>query len=92
MLKHTKEGKSKMTALIREVFKDEFEEKERKAEAKGKKEGKKEGEKKGEKKGVLSTLYNLIKKGRLTVEEAAQDIGMSIDELLAGFKKYKLAL
>lgn len=73
-----------MTALIREVFKDEFEEKERKAEAKGKKEGKKEG--------VLSTLYNLIKKGRLTIEEAAQDIGMSIDELLADFKKYKLSL
>ena len=26
MLKHTKEGKSKMTELIREVFKDEIEE------------------------------------------------------------------
>lgn len=88
MLKHTKEGKNKMTALIREVFKDEFEENERKAKAIGEK----IGEKKGEKKGVLSTLYNLIKKGRLTIEEAAQDIGMSIDELLAGFKKYKLAL
>ena len=41
MLKHTKEGKNKMTALIREVFKDEFEENERKAKAIGEKIGEK---------------------------------------------------
>ena len=49
-------------------------------------------EARGEARGELNAFYKLIKKGRLTIEEAAQDIGMSIDELLAGFKKYNLAL
>ena len=55
MLKHTKEGKSKMTELIREVFKDEIEEGERKAE--------KKGERKGKLSQALETCVNAIKKG-----------------------------
>ena len=45
-----------------------------------------------EARGELNAFYKLIKKGRLTIEEAAQDIGMSINELLENFKKLNLAL
>ena len=38
------------------------------------------GEARGKKKGILKTLASLIKKGRLTVEEAAEEAGMSIAE------------
>ena len=84
MLKHTKEGKNKMTALIREVFKNEFEESAIENRNKGKREGKREGE--------LTFAYKMFKKGRMTIEEIAQDIGISINDLLAGFEKYNLAL
>ena len=33
----------------------------------------------------FNAFYKLIKKGRITIEEAAENIGMSINELLAGF-------
>lgn len=38
------------------------------------------GEARGKKKGVLNTLASLIKKGRITVEDAAEEAGMSIGE------------
>ena len=46
----------------------------------------------GRKEGEFNTIYNFIKKGRLTLEEAASDIGMSVEQLLANFKKYNLVL
>ena len=49
-------------------------------------------EKIGEKKGELSTIYKILKKGRITIEEAASDIGMTVEQLLAGFKEYNLVL
>ena len=55
-------------------------------------EGRKEGIKEGKKEGMLNTLYKLIKNGCLTIDDAAKNIGISIDELLAGFKKYNLTL
>ena len=48
--------------------------------------------KEGEKKGEFNTVYSFIKKGRLTIEEAASDIGISVEQLLANFKKYNLVL
>ena len=55
-------------------------------------EGKEEGKKEGKKEGMLNMLYKLIKSGCLTIDDAAKNIGMSVDELLTGFKKYNLAL
>jgi hypothetical protein len=54
--------------------------------------GRKEGRKEGEKKGEFNTIYNFIKKGRITIEEAASDIGISVEQLLEGFKEYNLVL
>ena len=51
-----------------------------------------EGRKEGRKEGEFNTIYNFIKKGRLTLEEAASDIGMSVEQLLANFKKYNLVI
>ena len=45
-----------------------------------------------EKKGEFSTVYNFIKQGLVTVEQAAKSIGLSKKQLLLGFKKYNLAL
>ena len=46
----------------------------------------------GKKEGEFNTIYNFIKKGRMTIEEAASDIGMTVDQLLEGFKHYNLVL
>ena len=54
--------------------------------------GKKEARKEGEKKGEFNAIYNFIKKGRMTLEEAASDLGMTVEQLLAGFKEYNLVL
>ncbi len=59
---------------------------------KGVKELLEDSKKEGEKKGKLSVVYNFIKKGRMTIEEAANDIGMTVEQLLAGFKEYNLVL
>ena len=48
--------------------------------------------KEGRAEGEFNTIYNFIKKGRLTLEEAASDIGISVEQLLANFKKYNLVL
>ena len=53
---------------------------------------KNEGITEGEKKGELNTIYNFIKKGRMTLEEASSDVGISVEDLLAGFKEYNLIL
>ncbi len=53
-------------------------------------EGQIDGEKIGEVKGQVKTYFNLIKKGRLTLEEVADDLNISKLELIENFKKYKL--
>ena len=45
-----------------------------------------------EKNGEFNTIYNFIKKGKMTLEQAASDIGISVEQLLAGFKGYNLVL
>lgn len=49
-------------------------------------------EARGEARGEFNLLYKLIKKGRMTIEEAASDLGMTVEQLLAGFKEYNLVL
>ena len=51
-----------------------------------------QGMEQGMEKGKINAFYNMIKKGRITLEEAAEDIGISIKELLDKFKAYNLAL
>ena len=52
--------------------------------AKGLKEGRKEGE--------FNTVYNFIKQGLVTIEQAAKSIGLTKEQLLEGFKEYNLVL
>ena len=49
-------------------------------------------EARGEARGEYKSLYRLIKKGILTVEQAAKSIDKSVQELLDGFKEYNLVL
>ena len=51
-----------------------------------------EGIKEGIKEGEFKTIYSFINKGRMTIEEAANDIGITVEQLLEGFKKYNLVL
>ena len=51
-----------------------------------------EGIKEGIKEGEYKTVYSFVKKGRMTIEEAASDIGITVEQLLEGFKKYNLVL
>ena len=54
--------------------------------------GKKEGMKEGIKKGEFNTVYNFIKQGLVTIEQAAKSIGLTKEQLLEGFKEYNLVL
>ena len=58
----------------------------------GKKEGMKERIKEGIKKGEFNTVYNFIKQGLVTIEQAAKSIGLTKEQLLDGFKEYNLVL
>ncbi len=49
-------------------------------------------EKNTEKKDELNTVYNFIKQGLVSVEQAAKSIGLTKEQLLAGFKEYNLVL
>ncbi len=51
-----------------------------------------DSKKEGEKKGEINTVYNFIKQGLVTVEQAAKSIGLTKEQLLAGFKEYNLVL
>ena len=50
------------------------------------------GRNEGWNEGRINAFYDMIKKGRLTVKEAAEDIGVPISELLDKFKQYNLVL
>ncbi len=43
-------------------------------------EGREEGKEEGREEGTLQTLARLVARGRLTVSEAAEDAGMSVEE------------
>lgn len=51
-----------------------------------------EGIEEGIKEGEFKAVFNFVKKGRMTVEEAASDIGITVEQLLKGFKEYNLVL
>ena len=51
-----------------------------------------QGEARGEARGEFNILYKQIKKGILTIEQAAKSIDISVDQLLANFKQYNLVL
>ncbi len=51
-----------------------------------------EGRKEGEKKGEFNTVYNFIKQGLVTVEQAVKSVGLTKEQLLEGFKQYNLVL
>ena len=44
------------------------------------------------KEGKLSAFYDLIKRGLITLEQAASTIGVTKDQLLADFKECNLVL
>ena len=46
----------------------------------------------GEARGKLDLLYKQIKKGRITLEEAACDVETTVEKLLTSFKEYNLVL
>ncbi len=46
----------------------------------------------GRKEGVFNTVYNFIKQGLVTVEQAAKSIGLTKEQLLDTFKEYNLVL
>ena len=58
----------------------------------GKKEARKEGIKEGKKEGEFNTVYNFIKQGLITLDQAAKSIGLTKEQLLEGFKEYNLVL
>ncbi len=46
----------------------------------------------GRKEGVFNTVYNFVKQGLVTVEQAAKSIGLTKEQLLDTFKEYNLVL
>ena len=46
----------------------------------------------GRKEGVFNTVYNFIKQGLVTVEQAAKSIGLTKEQLLDTFREYNLVL
>ena len=44
------------------------------------------------KEGEFNTVYNFIKQGLVTVEQAAKSIGLTKEQLLSVFKEYNLVL
>ncbi len=58
----------------------------------GIKNGLKNAEEKGEEKDKISAFYDMIKKGLITLEQAATSLGISPKQLLDDFKEYNLVL
>ena len=51
-----------------------------------------EAEARGEARGKFNNIYNFIKLGLVTIEQAAKSIGLTKEQLLDRFKEYKLVL
>ena len=47
------------------------------------------GEKKAIEKGSINTLFKLVKKGKITIDEAAETVGLKVDELLKKKEEYE---
>ena len=45
-----------------------------------------------EARGKFNAIYNFIKLGLVTIEQAAKSIGLTKEQLLEGFKEYNLVL
>ena len=58
----------------------------------GRKEGRKEGIKEGRKEGEIRTVYEFIKQGFVTIEQAARSLNITKEQLLSDFNKYNLML
>ena len=56
------------------------------------KEGRENGIREGRAEGEFNTVYNFIKQGLVTVEQAAKSIGLTKEQLLDTFKEYNLVL
>ena len=46
----------------------------------------------GRKEGVFNTVYNFVKQGLVTVEQATESIGLTKEQLLDTFNEYNLVL
>ena len=68
-----------MCEALRDLMKDEIEKDVNAGIEFGKREGKKEG--------IISTLYDLIKKGLISIEDAATQAQMSVPAFTAEMKK-----
>ena len=75
-LKETEEGRAVMCKLMEELCVESREE----GLQAGRAEGRAEGLSAGREEGTIGTLNRLVRNGRLTIEEAADDAGMSVDE------------
>ncbi|MBP5469664.1 MAG: hypothetical protein J6Z11_10525 [Candidatus Riflebacteria bacterium] len=63
-----------------------------KAAKEGREKGIREGRAEGRAEGEFNTVYNFIKQGLVTIEQAAKSIGLTKEQLLAAFKEYNLVL
>ena len=55
----------------------------------GLQQGRKQGRIQGRKEGQLETLNKLIKKGKLSIEDAADSVNMTVEDFLKKKEKYK---
>lgn len=76
-LKNEPEGVSRMSNIIRELFKDELLEARTEASAEGRAEGLEEGRAEGRAEGHLEMLTNLVRKGLLSAADAAKELSIS---------------
>ncbi|MBQ8139121.1 MAG: resolvase [Lachnospiraceae bacterium] len=72
-----------MCEALRDLMKDEIE----KDVNAGIEFGKREGKIEGRREGIISTLYDLIKKGLISIEDAATQAQMSVPAFTAEMKK-----
>jgi len=54
-------------------------------------EGREQGREEGREEGILQTLIKMVRKGRLSLDEAIADSGLSKEEFMAAFEQYKLS-
>ena len=57
----------------------------------GLEEGRKEGREEGREEGILQTLVKLVRKGRLSLDEAIVDSGLSKEEFMTALEQYKVS-
>ena len=70
---------------------DWFEEGREQGVEEGRAEGRAEGLLDGVRQGKIQMLLELVRKGRLSLDEAIADSGLSKEEFMAAFEQYKLS-